>query len=234
MGFMMSEWDEKLLKYGHLFETKLMDLSVNIPLEEALDLGWEILAECFEPNETGLKLSLIRRDGPSGPPWNEGAPMAVKLTKNELKVQKDRLKQFQRYLPTLQLKKQQLQSVVMQVTAQLGAGGAAAPGRRGGTGRLGGRFRGKRQLPGGQAPGDVRPTCGVRPGEHRRCHRSGVQELSFEEIQYDVADYPLWVDTAAVRLRGDRPAGRSGKDPPPPGGASGAGAALHGPAGEPV
>ena len=32
--------------------------------------------------------------------------MAVKLTKNELKVQKDRLKQFQRYLPTLQLKKQ--------------------------------------------------------------------------------------------------------------------------------
>ena len=39
MGFMMSEWDEKLLKYGHLFETKLMDLSVNIPLEEALDLA---------------------------------------------------------------------------------------------------------------------------------------------------------------------------------------------------
>ena len=45
--------------------------------------------------------------------------MAVKLTKNELKVQKDRLKQFQRYLPTLQLKKQQQQAVVMQVTAQL-------------------------------------------------------------------------------------------------------------------
>ena len=45
--------------------------------------------------------------------------MAVKLTKNELKAQKDHLKQFERYLPTLQLKKQQLQSVVMQVTAQL-------------------------------------------------------------------------------------------------------------------
>ena len=45
--------------------------------------------------------------------------MAVKLTKNELKVQKDRLKQFQRYLPTLQLKKQQLQAVVMQAAAQL-------------------------------------------------------------------------------------------------------------------
>ena len=33
----------------------------------------------------------------------------IKLTKNELKTQRDALKRFQRYLPTLQLKKQQLQ-----------------------------------------------------------------------------------------------------------------------------
>ena len=59
MGFMMSDWDEKLLKYGAMFEEKLMDLSVNIPLEDALDLGWKILAECFEPNETGLRSDLI-------------------------------------------------------------------------------------------------------------------------------------------------------------------------------
>ena len=59
MGFMMTEWDDKLLKYGRLFESKLMDLSVNIPLEQALDLGWEILSQCFEPNETGLKSDLI-------------------------------------------------------------------------------------------------------------------------------------------------------------------------------
>lgn len=59
MGFQMTDWDEKLLKYGELFESKMMDLSVNIPLEEALDLGWEILAECFEQNETGLKSDLI-------------------------------------------------------------------------------------------------------------------------------------------------------------------------------
>ncbi|MBQ2049716.1 MAG: V-type ATP synthase subunit B [Spirochaetales bacterium] len=65
MGFMMTEWDDKLLKYGELFETKMMDLSVNIPLEEALDLGWEILAECFEPNETGLKTSLIKERWPN-------------------------------------------------------------------------------------------------------------------------------------------------------------------------
>ena len=64
MGFLMSEWDEKLLKYGKLFEEKLMDLRVNISLEEALDLGWRILAECFEPNETGLKTNLIRERWP--------------------------------------------------------------------------------------------------------------------------------------------------------------------------
>lgn len=58
MGFAMSRWDEKLLKYGQLFENKLMDLSVNLSLEEALDLGWEILAECFEKDETGIKSDL--------------------------------------------------------------------------------------------------------------------------------------------------------------------------------
>lgn len=38
----------------------------------------------------------------------------IKLTKNELKVQRDALKRFERYLPTLQLKKQQLQLEVRQ------------------------------------------------------------------------------------------------------------------------
>ncbi len=59
MGFKMSDWDEKLLAYGGLFEREMMDLSVNIPLEAALDKGWEILASCFEPEETGLKSELI-------------------------------------------------------------------------------------------------------------------------------------------------------------------------------
>ena len=38
----------------------------------------------------------------------------IKLTKNELKTQRDALKRFQRYLPTLQLKKQQLQMEIME------------------------------------------------------------------------------------------------------------------------
>ena len=58
MGFAMTRWDDKLLKYGQLFESELMDLSVNLSLEEALDLGWKILAECFEKDETGIKSDL--------------------------------------------------------------------------------------------------------------------------------------------------------------------------------
>ncbi len=59
MGFRMSEWDDKLLKYGDLFENQMMDLSVNISLEEALDSGWKILADSFTPEETGLRTELI-------------------------------------------------------------------------------------------------------------------------------------------------------------------------------
>ncbi len=64
MGFRMSDWDQKLLKFGLLFEKRMMDLSVNIPLEEALDLGWETLAECFEPAETGIKTDLVKQFWP--------------------------------------------------------------------------------------------------------------------------------------------------------------------------
>jgi len=64
MGFRMSDWDNKLLKYGAIFEEQLMSLSVNIPLEKALDLGWEILAECFSKEETGLRTELLNKFWP--------------------------------------------------------------------------------------------------------------------------------------------------------------------------
>jgi V/A-type H+-transporting ATPase subunit B len=64
MGFIMTPWDDKLLKYGDSFERQMMDLSVNIPLERALDLGWEILANCFSPEETGLRTELIEKFWP--------------------------------------------------------------------------------------------------------------------------------------------------------------------------
>jgi len=64
MGFEMSPWDNKLLRYGTLFEDRIMDLSVNIPLFEALDRCWSILAECFEPEETGIRRSIIEKHWP--------------------------------------------------------------------------------------------------------------------------------------------------------------------------
>jgi len=64
MGFKMSEWDDKLLRYGELFEAEMMDLTVNIPLEKALDKGWEILSGSFTSEETGLRTELINKFWP--------------------------------------------------------------------------------------------------------------------------------------------------------------------------
>ena len=64
MGFRMSAWDRKLLRYGQRFEKEMMDISVNIPLEKALDLGWEILADCFEPAETGIRSQMVEQYWP--------------------------------------------------------------------------------------------------------------------------------------------------------------------------
>ncbi|MBD3426924.1 MAG: V-type ATP synthase subunit B [Candidatus Omnitrophica bacterium] len=64
MGFRMSDWDRKLLKYGDLFESQMMALKVNVPLEEALDNGWKILADCFKPEETNFRTELIKKFWP--------------------------------------------------------------------------------------------------------------------------------------------------------------------------
>jgi V/A-type H+-transporting ATPase subunit B len=64
MGFKMSAWDSKLLKYGSRFENEMMSLSVNIPLEEGLDLGWKILADCFDKTEVGIKTDLLEEYWP--------------------------------------------------------------------------------------------------------------------------------------------------------------------------
>jgi V/A-type H+-transporting ATPase subunit B len=68
MGFEMSPWDRKLLKYGELFEDRTMDLSVNIPLFDALDRCWNILADCFEPAETGIRRAIIENHWPKRNP----------------------------------------------------------------------------------------------------------------------------------------------------------------------
>ena len=77
MGFRMTAWDGKLLRYGALFESGMMDLSVNLPLEDALDLGWRILAECFEPAETGIATELLDRFWPVGRDGGDGEAEAA-------------------------------------------------------------------------------------------------------------------------------------------------------------
>ena len=64
MGFQMTSWDRKLLGYGEIFEREMMSLEVNIPLEKALDLGWRIMADCFDPEETGIRQAMIDRYWP--------------------------------------------------------------------------------------------------------------------------------------------------------------------------
>jgi V/A-type H+-transporting ATPase subunit B len=64
MGFEMSPWDEKLLKYGDLFEKRIMDLGVNIALFDALDQCWEILDQCFEPQEVGIRQTICNNHWP--------------------------------------------------------------------------------------------------------------------------------------------------------------------------
>lgn len=129
--------------------------------------------------------------------------MAVKLTKNELKLQKDRLKQYQRYLPTLQLKKQQLQIVIRQIEAEVA------------------ELRKKQE----QFVQNMQTWIAVYNEntafsqelriEHlvtvdtvirTKGNIAGViipvfKELTFHPIAYDLYDYPLWVDKALERLR---------------------------------
>ncbi|GAB4237965.1 MAG: V-type ATP synthase subunit B [Chlamydiales bacterium] len=64
MGFKLSQWDEKLLDYSVKFEDRMMNLQVNLSVEEALDRGWETLSQCFEPQEVGIKKTLLEKYWP--------------------------------------------------------------------------------------------------------------------------------------------------------------------------
>lgn len=61
MSFELSDFDRKLLRFGRLFRDRFMRIEVSLPLEEALDLSWKTLAECFEPDELLMKQELIDR-----------------------------------------------------------------------------------------------------------------------------------------------------------------------------
>lgn len=79
MAFELSAFDEKLLRFGELFRGRFMDIRVSLPFQRALDLCWQTLDECFEPEELVMKDELVQRYHPrfagreaSGPPQEKG------------------------------------------------------------------------------------------------------------------------------------------------------------------
>lgn len=129
--------------------------------------------------------------------------MAIKLTKNEQKVQKDRLKQYQRYLPTLQLKKQQLQQMIMKTRAELEQKDAERVQMIGNLDDWVAVFAENAIFEEEKSLENlVQPKTVICRDENI----AGVTvpkfvELEFKDISYSVDDYPLWVDTALIKLR---------------------------------
>ena len=128
---------------------------------------------------------------------------AVKLTKNDLKIQKDQLKQFERFLPTLQLKKQQLQTVIMKAESELEELEKKYAAMVDGLDDWVAVFAENTALPDGKRIEDL-----IIP-DKVVCERENIagvsvpvfKELTFREIVYDVADYPLWADEAIFRMK---------------------------------
>jgi V/A-type H+-transporting ATPase subunit D len=129
--------------------------------------------------------------------------MAIKLTKNELKKQKDNLKQFQRYLPTLQLKKQQLQSVIMKVRNDLAVKEAERVQMIGDLDDWVAVFAENEIFDEGfRLDKLVEPDRVITKEDNIAGVRvPAFEELTFKDINYNVDDYPLWVDTAVFKLR---------------------------------
>ena len=117
----------------------------------------------------------------------------VKLTKTELKAQTDALKRFQRFLPMLQLKKQQLQSEIAGIIAKAEAVSARERAVREGLNKWVGLFATDEDL----LPGLV-SVKSIKKGES---NIAGVAIPTFESIETDVKEIdawatPAWVDDA--------------------------------------
>jgi V/A-type H+-transporting ATPase subunit B len=59
MAFDLSPFDQKTLKFGELFTKRFMDINASMALNDALDLCWQTLAECFEADELLMKQNLV-------------------------------------------------------------------------------------------------------------------------------------------------------------------------------
>ena len=126
----------------------------------------------------------------------------IKLTKNEQKKQKDSLKQFTRYLPTLQLKKQQLQTVIRQSYVEIEElkvkQKEAVEGMKSWIAVYGENSSWSEER-------SISHLVKVKEVKKTKGNIAGVevpvfQSLVFEDVPYDLRVYPLWVDKAIVAL----------------------------------
>ncbi len=122
----------------------------------------------------------------------------IKLTKNELKVQKDALKMYRRYLPTLTLKKQQLQAEIRTIEAKANAVRAEREALEKGFREWIAVFSETDAF-----PADVITVRNIRKGTG---NIAGVDIPTFEGADFSRGDYdlyetPLWVDIAANHMK---------------------------------
>ncbi|MEE0963871.1 MAG: V-type ATP synthase subunit D [Ruminococcus bromii] len=121
----------------------------------------------------------------------------IKLTKNELKVQKDALKMYQRYLPTLTLKKQQLQSEIRIIEAKAASVRQERENLEKGFSSWIAVFSEESAFPDG-----IITVSNIRKGTG---NIAGVTIPTFEGADFSKGDYdlyetPLWVDIAANHM----------------------------------
>jgi V/A-type H+-transporting ATPase subunit D len=121
----------------------------------------------------------------------------IKLTKNELKKQKDSLKMFQRYLPTLMLKKQQLQGEIRLTELRLKELHDQKE-------RLDESFKTWIAVFGEQGvfTDDILKITKLKTGHG---NIAGVaipifEGAEFEVTPYDLFNMPLWLDTAVEKM----------------------------------
>jgi len=121
----------------------------------------------------------------------------IKLTKNELKVQKDALKMYRRYLPTLTLKKQQLQAEIRTIEAKAKAVRTEKEELEKGFRSWIAVFCEKEAFPDG-----IITVSNIRKGMG---NIAGVaiptyEGADFSRGDYDLYETPLWVDIAANHM----------------------------------
>ena len=121
----------------------------------------------------------------------------IKLTKNELKVQKDALKMYRRYLPTLTLKKQQLYTEMRIIEAKAKAVRKEREDLEFAFKDWIAVFSEKDAF-----PNDIITVSNIRKGKG---NIAGVDIPTFEGADFSRGDYdlyttPLWVDIAATHM----------------------------------